>query len=292
MRERVRRGDRRRHYPGKRNRDEKPRPQLPVPWTNVRWAAVHSSSSFRFRSEEVALLGVAMACGVANFEPHVEWRFFDRVRRNCERNGHGEHFAWRSVHRRRSFEARLRALSLRSHRQRERLRLLRLVHDLQRVIVADRVAIGMKEFAAVANDVDADQRTREQCKAERDAHRRQRDCVADHARPQYTRRLSFELVVRRVADEPRRVADLLHHVVAGVDAVRAADALVLQTVPDVDAGRAHLHAQLAVDAVAAGLRAGVERLRAPRGSPRAGSYDTISVSLSNIADWKRAYGHM
>ena len=33
-------------------------------------------------------------------------------------------------------------------------------------------------------------------------------------------------------------------------------------------------------------------LRAPRGSPRSSSYVMISVSLSNIALWKRAYGHM
>ena len=37
---------------------------------------------------------------------------------------------------------------------------------------------------------------------------------------------------------------------------------------------------------------GTLRLRAPRGSPRATSYETISVSRSNIALWKRAYGHM
>ncbi len=34
------------------------------------------------------------------------------------------------------------------------------------------------------------------------------------------------------------------------------------------------------------------RLRLPRGSPRPSSYEMISVSLSNIALWKRAYGHM
>jgi len=34
------------------------------------------------------------------------------------------------------------------------------------------------------------------------------------------------------------------------------------------------------------------RDRGPRGSPRAASYVTIIVSRSNIALWKRAYGHM
>ena len=34
------------------------------------------------------------------------------------------------------------------------------------------------------------------------------------------------------------------------------------------------------------------RPRAPRGSPRLSSYAITSVSLSNITDWKRAYGHM
>jgi hypothetical protein len=71
------------------------------------------------------------------------------------------------------------------------------------------------------------------------------------------RRLALDAVLGGVADQPARRADLVHHVVAGVDAGAAGDALVLQAVADVDAGRAHLHADRAVDAVALafGLRA-------------------------------------
>ncbi len=81
-------------------------------------------------------------------------------------------------------------------------------------------------------------------------------------------------VLRRVTDQSARVAELVHHVVAGVDAGGAADALDLQAVADVDAGGADLHALLAVDAVAQalGLVDGSAFFeRGPRGSPRAAS---------------------
>lgn len=55
---------------------------------------------------------------------------------------------------------------------------------------------------------------------------------------------------RGVGDQPLRVVHLFHNRVAGIYAMRATDALVLQTIADVDAGRAYLHAQGTVDAVA------------------------------------------
>ncbi len=45
----------------------------------------------------------------------------------------------------------------------------------------------------------------------------------------------FQCTFGRVADQPARVADLVHHRVAGVDAGRTGDALVLQAVPNIDA---------------------------------------------------------
>ena len=65
--------------------------------------------------------------------------------------------------------------------------------------------------------------------------------------------------------EPLGLADLLHHRVASVDAVGAADALHLQAVADVDSGRADLDAAEAVDAVAAIGDALGARLAAPHG---------------------------
>ena len=73
-------------------------------------------------------------------------------------------------------------------------------------------------------------------------------------------------MLRGVADQAARRADLVHHVIAGVDAGRAGNAFVLQAVADVDAGRAHLHAQRAVDAVARALG---RALTMPRGARRA-----------------------
>src|SRR3546814_15842052 len=60
---------------------------------------------------------------------------------------------------------------------------------------------------------------------------------------------AVDRVLRGVADQPGRVAHLVHDVVAGVDAGVAGDALVLQAVADVDAGRAKLHADRGGDAV-------------------------------------------
>src|SRR5581483_906299 len=57
------------------------------------------------------------------------------------------------------------------------------------------------------------------------------------------------------ADEAPRALDALHDLVAGVDAKSAADALELQTVSDIDPGRAHGDAGAAVDAIAAPLPA-------------------------------------
>ena len=72
------------------------------------------------------------------------------------------------------------------------------------------------------------------------------------------REMAFHGVFGRVADQSPGQANLVHDLIADVDAGRAADALVLQAVADVDAGRAHLHAHRAVDAVteAPGLRIG------------------------------------
>ena len=65
--------------------------------------------------------------------------------------------------------------------------------------------------------------------------------------------LPGQVVLGGVADQAAWVLHLVHDVVAGIDARRAADALDLQAVSDVDAGRAYLYAHGAVDAVAQAL---------------------------------------
>ena len=62
---------------------------------------------------------------------------------------------------------------------------------------------------------------------------------------------------------PLGITHPLHHLVATVDARRAADALVLESLADVDAGRADLDADVAVHAVAETLRLAI-RLAAAR----------------------------
>ena len=86
--------------------------------------------------------------------------------------------------------------------------------------------------------------------------------------PDRTRRQARPLarLVRQghVVDQAARLADTVHHIVAGVDAQRAGDAFHLLPVADVDAHRAHVYAGHAVDAVALGgdrISASVQRLR-------------------------------
>src|SRR5262245_16977910 len=103
--------------------------------------------SFALRSEEVAALAVAMPIFVASLETDVERRLREVVGRNRESDRHGQYVARRRVDRRGTFDLRQRIAGARGHGQRERQRLLRLVDDSQRVIVANRVAICVEELA-------------------------------------------------------------------------------------------------------------------------------------------------
>src|SRR5690606_22581493 len=58
-----------------------------------------------------------------------------------------------------------------------------------------------------------------------------------------------------VSNQATRTPDLVHDLVAGIDAERALNAFELQTVTNIDAHRANRHAGLAIDAVAAPLPA-------------------------------------
>ncbi|MCY1500230.1 hypothetical protein D9M68_342690 [compost metagenome] len=129
-------------------------------------------------------------------------------------------------------------------------RLLGLVDHLEAVDVLDLPGAVLAEQAAVAGHVQGDQRARVQGPDEGADDQRQRRRVADQARAQQARLAAGQGAFGGVAHQAAGVAHLVHHAVAGVDAGAAADAVELQAVADVDAGRADLHAHLAVDAVA------------------------------------------
>ena len=100
--------------------------------------------------------------------------------------------------------------------------------------------------------------------------------------------VSLQQLAGRVANQSPRLADTLHDGVAGIRALGAVNALHLQAVADVDAGGTRLHAGAAVDAVAA--RRPARTLPFMRGSPRVGSYATISDCRSSSTDCQRPYG--
>ena len=77
---------------------------------------------------------------------------------------------------------------------------------------------------------------------------------------------ALKIAVAVVSDQLPRPANLVHDLVAGVDAKRASDAFELRAVADVDARGADGHALSAVDAIAAAFPA-LPFLWGPRGSP-------------------------
>ena len=62
----------------------------------------------------------------------------------------------------------------------------------------------------------------------------------------------LDRILCRIADESARVVHLVHDLVTRIDTGRAADALVLQAIADIDAGRANLDANTTIDAVPLG----------------------------------------
>ena len=55
----------------------------------------------------------------------------------------------------------------------------------------------------------------------------------------------------------------LHHLIAAIDAGSAADALILQAIADIDAGRADLHTDAAIDTIAEAVISRLHRARSP-----------------------------
>ena len=76
-----------------------------------------------------------------------------------------------------------------------------------------------------------------------------RQPVHNDSGPDYVPGPVLEGMFRRVAHQAARVIHLVHDLVAGIDAGRTADALVLQAVAYIDTGRTHLHTIAAVDTI-------------------------------------------
>ena len=151
----------------------------------------------------------------------------------------------------------------------ERLHHLGRVHRLQAEHVLDPALLDhARERAAVTDHVDLERRAQVEADGDRDADRNQYAGVDQHARTQGTldhllvRPFVGHAVLGREPDQAARVIHLVHHVVAGIDAGAAADALVLQALADVDAGRTDLDAERAVDAGAQIERCRIGRLLA------------------------------
>jgi len=81
--------------------------------------------------------------------------------------------------------------------------------------------------------------------------------ITEQLGPRHMGAVMGQLVLCGVADQPFRIAHPIHGLVAGVDAGTAVDALVLQAVADVDAGRADLNAEVAIDAIPQPQRLGI-----------------------------------
>src|SRR5690606_24934054 len=130
---------------------------------------------------------------------------------------------------------------------------LSLVHELHGVDILDVAFFVLAEQYAVLENVDLYQRTVGNGPGKQTHHGDQSDGVAYQARAQQVGFLPGKIVFGCVADQAFGVAHLVHDAVTGVDTGCAADALDLQSVANVDAGRADLNAHGAVDAVAKSL---------------------------------------
>src|SRR5690606_13519512 len=84
---------------------------------------------------------------------------------------------------------------------------------------------------------------------QRNARAQRGEAIADVLRLEIPRLAALLRLLGSVLDESTLPAQRVHDGVAGVDAQRAGDALILHAIADIDAGRTHLHAITAVDTV-------------------------------------------
>ena len=128
------------------------------------------------------------------------------------------------------------------------------VHQLQPVDVFDiATSNDTRQACAITLHVHLERRAQGQAQSDCQYHRTEDGAINQHTRAQdvgpslRARPVLLQGILRGVAYEAARVPHLVHHRVAHIDAGGAADAFVLQTLPDVDAGRADLYTQRAVD---------------------------------------------
>src|SRR5665647_3018266 len=105
---------------------------------------------------------------------------------------------------------------------------------------------------------------------------------------------ALDRVFRRIADQPAWITQLVHHLVAAVDARGAAYAFVLHALADVDPGRTYLHADVAVDAVAQARRPVICRpaARAARLAPLRVVGDDQRIGIEHHALEARIRAHV
>src|SRR5690606_10033991 len=135
-----------------------------------------------------------------------------------------------------------------------------LVTKPQGVDIAN-TAIGKLHIKRIARrrDVEVDRRAHEKRNDQRDTDAAPEREIQQGARAQYvfpdidglfTGTLARLVLEGDIADQAARLADLVHHLVAGVDAQAAGDAFHLLAITDVDPHRAHVETGHTVDAIA------------------------------------------
>ena len=143
------------------------------------------------------------------------------------------------------------------------------IHELEQIDVFDAAFAHLaREHATIAQDVRAQWHPRGERRDDDAEHEHGERGVNQHARPaqplhepwprpgaEAARRRAHvggagEFMLRRHADQTGRAAEFEHHPIAAVGAQSAIDAFVLRAVADVDAGRANLLANAAIDAIA------------------------------------------
>src|SRR5690606_38932823 len=154
--------------------------------------------------------------------------------------------------------------------------------------------------AAVADDIDLEVRLRQQAEQEGACHHGEDGAVDQHARPRHMAQDFLpapalrEGVLGGVANHAAWVTHLPHDLIVGVDTGGATDTFILQAVANIDAGRAHLHADMAIDTIALAYALGIDALlaRAARFATRLVIGDGERIRVEHLALEARIRAHV